>query len=43
MLGVIAAGILLGAATLALLKGRKGPQAQPVRIGTKDRKTAPRR
>jgi hypothetical protein len=37
MVGVILAGIALGAATLVILKGRKSPQAQPVRVKDKDR------
>jgi hypothetical protein len=40
MIGAILAGIALGAATLVILKGRKGPQPQPVRVKTKDRKNA---
>jgi hypothetical protein len=40
MIGVITAGIALGAATLIILKGRKSPQAQPVRVENKDKKHA---
>jgi hypothetical protein len=43
MLGVILAGVVLGAATLVILKGRKRPEARPVRVETKDRKDPRRR
>jgi hypothetical protein len=40
MLGAILAGVVLGAATLIILKGRKGPRAIPVRVKTKDKNHA---
>jgi hypothetical protein len=43
MLGVILAGIVLGAATLVLTKGRRRPEARPVRVEVKDRKDPRRR
>ena len=38
MLGVILAGAVLGAASLILFGGSRGPQPKPVRVETKDRK-----
>jgi hypothetical protein len=37
MIGAILAGIALGAATLVILKGRKRPQPQPVRVKSGDK------
>jgi hypothetical protein len=43
MVGVILAGIVLGAAALVLAKGRKRPAPRPVPVEVNDRKDPRRR